>query len=111
MLLKKFDDHPDRLSDRKGHDLKRKLILDYRLSGPSWTNLMAWCYRVWKGEQLRYPEKPNPGPFSAIVHGATEIAANAEGSWSACERQLKAFRVVAGKVHQVWMDDAEVPTW
>jgi hypothetical protein len=78
--------------------------------GINWRNLMDWCYHVWKREQRPFPWSDHPGQLGAVVQAATEIAVNSRGSWGACERQLKAFRVVAGKVDAAWLDDSDAFT-
>lgn len=64
---------------------------------------MLWCRHIWQGALPDYPPKSHPGRFWAVVYGATQIAANASGSWEACERQLLAYEIVAGKVSDVWL--------
>ena len=86
-------------------ELRRRVRYAIRLSGRGrdWENLMAWCRHVWKGEVGTLPKRDNPTNLWTVVYGATTIARHTQGSWKACKLQLDAFRAVAGKLDDRWL--------
>lgn len=72
---------------------------------PHWKNLVEWCRTVYRGGLSGFARsEPTTDAWWLVIQTANAIAADGR-SWAEVERNLKAYRPVAGALDRRWLLD------
>jgi hypothetical protein len=84
------------------NDKSIRISISMNMRGVNWTNLVDWCYSIWKKKICASPFNGSTHVDDKVIFAAHQIAENND-SWDNCKKQLVAFRVVAGELNPKWL--------